>query len=164
MARRRSSRERRGVRRAGRCRGVEAPPRGMCLCLHRPWEEGGSGGGGGGGPRQRRAPACRYESAPGADGGREPRGQLLLRGEPARPALHGESPPGPGSPRGSQSSCVRSLPARGSARGAERGRHAARRACGAPGGRVRNLPRAAVGAVRGRAREDGGGGAARAVT
>lgn len=36
--------------------------------------------------------ALHHEPAPGADGRREPRGQLLLRGQPARPALHGERP------------------------------------------------------------------------
>lgn len=36
--------------------------------------------------------ALHHEPAPGADGRRKPRGQLLLRGQPARPALHGERP------------------------------------------------------------------------
>lgn len=35
----------------------------------------------------------RYESAPGANGGCQPRGQLLLRGERRRPPFHGESLP-----------------------------------------------------------------------
>lgn len=132
----------------------EAPPRG-CVAAHSA-ARGVRGGraAGAGGP----VALSRHEPAPGADGGREPRGQLLLRGEPARPALHGECsagarapPPGPrpcAAFRGAESGCVRrgsrplergdgSPPVSSSAGSGAAGGGLHRRACGTP---ARSLP------------------------